>query len=61
MQGTTGTKQGGATVVEYALVVSFIAAAVVATVILLGNRLETRYQQIVECVEDETAAACELD
>lgn len=51
-------KQSGATVVEYAMLVTFIAMAVLVTVFLLGEELDKRYQSFVECVKDETAAAC---
>lgn len=56
-------QQSGATVVEYALMVTFVAMAVVVTVVLLGQTLDTRYEEIVECVRamasGDVAAACD--
>lgn len=56
-------KQRGATVVEYVLMVAFIAMAVIVTVMLVGQELDDRYQSVVECVQaqtpEEVAAACD--
>lgn len=59
MSGKSMFRQDGATVVEYALIVAFVAMAVVVTVIAVGNNLDVRYQEILACVQDKTAAACE--
>ena len=59
MRDKRSSKQGGATVVEYALIVAFVAMAVVATVLLVGGELNTRYNTFVECMKDKTAAACQ--
>lgn len=58
MSAKLTSKQGGATVVEYALIVAFVAMAVVAIVLLLGQELDSRYNSFVECVQDKTAEAC---
>jgi Flp pilus assembly pilin Flp len=52
------SRQGGATVVEYALIVAFVAMAVVAIVLLLGQELNSEYNSFVDCMQDKTAEAC---
>jgi Flp pilus assembly pilin Flp len=46
----------GATVVEYVLVVAFIAIAVVITLVLVGQQLDKQYQRIAACVQNPTSA-----
>ena len=62
MHRYTGNKQSGATVVEYALIVALVAMAVVVTVILLGQQLDSNYQEVVNCVQniqEQGPSACE--
>ncbi len=59
---TNNKRQSGATVVEYALIVAFVAMAVVVTVILLGQRLDSNYQGVKDCVQNiqtQGPSACE--
>lgn len=42
-----GTKDRGATAVEYGLLVGLIAVVIIAAVTLLGTRLQTLFQKIV--------------
>lgn len=42
---------GGATLVEYVLLVSFIAMAVIITVAAVGEQLEKSYSHFVTCME----------
>ena len=55
-------RESGATVVEYALMVGFVAMAVVVTVALLGEKLNESYEETLECVKaqtpEEVEAAC---
>jgi Flp pilus assembly pilin Flp len=44
-------KCSGATYVEYLLLVSLVAIAVLSTVYLVGDKLENKYQNILEEVE----------
>lgn len=52
-------KESGATVVEYALMVAFVAMAVVVTVALLGEKLDESYEETLECVKAQTPAEVE--
>lgn len=42
--------ESGATMVEYALLVTLIAVAVIVTVYLVGKTLDDSYERIVDCV-----------
>ena len=48
--------ESGATMVEYAIMVALIAIAVAATVILVGNEMNTMFSQVVECLKN--SATC---
>ena len=50
-------EEKGATAVEYGLMVGLIAAVIIATVILLGGRLNTLFQQIVTALGGAAPAA----
>ena len=41
-------KQEGATMVEYAILVALIAVAVIATVVILGERIDEVFERVVE-------------
>lgn len=44
--------ESGATIVEYGLLVALIAAAVAATVYLLGGELNILFSEIKDCISD---------
>jgi Flp pilus assembly pilin Flp len=44
------SKQQGATMVEYSIMVAFIAIAVAVTVILVKGALIERYEEVSDCV-----------
>lgn len=39
--------ESGATMVEYAVLVALIAVAVIATVVLLGERIDAAFQSVI--------------
>lgn len=45
--------------VEYAILVGFIALAVIATVVLIGLQLDAMYDRIVPCMRDPGGDACQ--
>ena len=47
-------KQEGATMVEYAILVALIAVAVIATVVILGERIDEVFERVVEELEGVT-------
>jgi Flp pilus assembly pilin Flp len=49
--------QDGATLVEYVLLVSFIAIAVIITVAVVGTMLDEQYSRFVACIQ--TPESCE--
>ena len=44
-------KQEGATMVEYAILVALIAVAVIATVVILGERIDEVFERVVDELE----------
>jgi pilus assembly protein Flp/PilA len=52
--------ESGATMVEYAIMVALIAIAVAATVILVGNEMNTMFSQVVQCLESPDSTTCTL-
>jgi Flp pilus assembly pilin Flp len=56
------SKQQGATMVEYSIMVAFIAIAVAVTVILVKGALIERYEEVSDCVasiaDGRNAADC---
>lgn len=40
--------ESGATMVEYAVLVALIAVAVIATVVLLGERIDASFQAVID-------------
>lgn len=44
--------ESGATVAEYAILVSLVAMAVIAIVLLIGRQLDVMYGRVVPCVRD---------
>jgi len=51
---------GGATLVEYVLLVSFIAIAVIITVAAVGEQLEESYSRFATCIQN-LPEPCEED
>ena len=47
---TRAAEEGGATAVEYALMVALIAVVIIASVTLLGTNLASRFDQIATAV-----------
>ena len=52
--------ESGATMVEYAIMVALIAIAVAATVILVGQEMETMFSAVRDCLADPSADTCTL-
>lgn len=50
--------ESGATMVEYAVLVALIAVAVIATVYLLGDEINKRFNEVKSCIADPKAANC---
>ncbi|MCW8923635.1 MAG: Flp family type IVb pilin [Gammaproteobacteria bacterium] len=46
--------ESGATMVEYAVLVALIAVAVIATVVLVGEALDAKFEEIRACIADGT-------
>ena len=44
--------ESGATMVEYAILVALIAIAVVATVVLVGQALDAKFEEVRACIAD---------
>ncbi|MEX0989163.1 MAG: Flp family type IVb pilin [Actinomycetota bacterium] len=44
------TEEGGATAVEYALMVALIAAVIIVSVTLLGNNADTKFDSVADAV-----------
>lgn len=51
-------EEDGATVVEYALMVALIAVAVAATVVLLGQEIDDKFNDVKDCIADPSSANC---
>ncbi len=47
--------ESGATMVEYAILVALIAVAVIATVVLVGDQLNTTFEAIRACLASPSA------
>lgn len=45
-------EEDGATVVEYALIVALIAVAVAATVVLVGQEVNSKFDEVQKCIAD---------
>jgi pilus assembly protein Flp/PilA len=52
--------ESGATMVEYAIMVALIAVAVAATVILVGNEMNTMFSQVQACLASPSPENCTL-
>jgi pilus assembly protein Flp/PilA len=50
-------EEGGATAVEYALMVALIAVVIIAAVALIGKSASTQFNSVGGCVEDPTACS----
>ena len=51
LQRRLSRKQAGATMVEYALMVALIAVAVAGTVLLVGQQVDAKFEDVRECLE----------
>lgn len=51
-------KEGGATLVEYALIVALLSIAVVATVVLVSEEIDAKFTQVIDCLSDPNSTAC---
>lgn len=47
-------KEGGATLVEYALIVALLAIAVAVMVIAVQTEINAAFQAVVDCLQDPT-------
>ncbi len=45
-------KEGGATLVEYALIVALLSIAVAVTVVLVQEEINDKFQEVVDCLAD---------
>jgi pilus assembly protein Flp/PilA len=50
-----GVGDRGATAVEYGLIIALIAAVIAATVAVLGNNLDTLFNDVSNCVSGDAA------
>jgi len=50
--------EGGATAVEYAVMVALIAAVIVVAVLVLGRTVSSTFSQTDECVRVRTTPTC---
>lgn len=50
-------EESGATMVEYAVLVALIAVAVISVVYLLGGEINTKFEEVKDCLK--TPASCE--
>jgi pilus assembly protein Flp/PilA len=50
--------ESGATMVEYAIMVALIAVAVAATVILVGEAMNTMFGQVATCLQSPDSTNC---
>lgn len=48
--------EGGATMVEYAILVALIAVAVITTVGLLGTEINNKFDEVVNALTEEETA-----
>ena len=53
-------RESGATMVEYALIVALIAVAVAATVWMVGDAVDTKFNEVVTCVQNTDQENCGL-
>jgi len=49
-------EEDGATVVEYALIVALIAVAVAATVVLVGSAVNTKFDEVRDCIANSNCS-----
>lgn len=47
-------EESGATMVEYALLVALIAIAAIATITILSDKLNAKFNEVAACLEDKT-------
>ena len=52
------SEEDGATMIEYGLLAALIALVVAAAVVTVGTALENRFNDVENCVDDATGAAC---
>ncbi len=45
-------KEGGATLVEYALIVALLAIAVAVMIVAVQSEINAAFQQVVDCLAD---------
>jgi pilus assembly protein Flp/PilA len=50
--------EGGATAIEYGLLVAVIAVVIVGAAIIVGTNLSSLFSEIAACLEGTTAATC---
>ena len=50
-------EEEGVTAIEYGLIAALIAVAVIATVFLVGQQLNTVFQSILDCLKGGTCKA----
>ena len=53
--------ESGATMVEYAIMVALIAIAVAATVILVGQEMQTMFSAVQSCLASPSSTTCTLE
>ena len=49
-------EEDGATIVEYALIVALIAVAVAATVVLVGNAVNDKFDDVPDCIANSNCS-----
>ena len=48
----------GVTAIEYALIAAGIAIAIIATVVLVGQQINDKFDQVKECLINPNSDAC---
>lgn len=53
-------EESGATMVEYAIMVALIAIAVAVIVYTLGTKINSVFQDVVNCLKDPSSTTCKI-
>ena len=53
MRRGVGRRQGGATIVEYALLVGLLSVAAIAVIVAVGNQVDGLFQEVQEAINTE--------
>ncbi|MCG5540411.1 MULTISPECIES: Flp family type IVb pilin [unclassified Halorhodospira] len=54
MRRGVGRRQGGATIVEYALLVGLLSVAAITVIVAVGNQVDGLFQEVQEAINTNT-------